>query len=315
MSVALEYGVPTDKEALQLRLGIARGFFRAEGIDLALKVIFGGPEIARAYDAGTLKIGELGTPPATTAIGRGARFKIVASSVRRRAVQYFVAAPAIGDWNDLRGKTVAALSIGSCSYWFMREVLQRHGLAPDADVKIVGLGERYPRVVDLFQSGELAGAVLSEPNVSIGEGSGAYRVMLGLTDPAFCPDMQWSVVVAGPDTLANEPELIRAVLRGCRQSYRYAADHPDEWIAFGADYFGISRETMAKSIEREIGGLHYDGEIDMLGLQQAINLQVRLGALKQPLNAQDIVDLRFLPAPPAARTSRRVTEPLSGAMP
>ena len=33
--IALEYGIPTDKEALQLRLGIARGFFREEGIDLA----------------------------------------------------------------------------------------------------------------------------------------------------------------------------------------------------------------------------------------------------------------------------------------
>ena len=294
MSIALEYGIPTDKEALQLRLGIARGFFREEGIDLALKIVFGGPEIARAYDAGELKIGELGTPPATTAISRGARFRIVASSVRRRAVQYFVAAPAIGGWSDLRGKTVAALSIGSCSYWFMREVLQHHGLDPDADLKIVGLGERYPQVVDLFHSGELAGAVLSEPNVSIGEGSGAYRVMLALTDPEFCPGMQWSVVVAGPGTIANEPELIRAVLRGCQKSYRYAADHPDEWIAFGADYFGIARETMAKSIEREMSGLHCDGEIDMRGLQQAIDLQLRLGAIKQPLRAQDIIDLRFL---------------------
>src|SRR2546423_1117245 len=114
MSVTLEYGIPTDKEALQLRLGIARGFFCEEGIDL------------------------------------------------------------------------------------------------DGDLKIGGLGARYPNVVDLFGCGELAGAVLSEPNVSIGEGSGAFRVMLGLTEPAFCPDMQWSVVVAGLGILADEPELIRA---------------------------------------------------------------------------------------------------------
>ncbi|MBI4194626.1 MAG: ABC transporter substrate-binding protein [Betaproteobacteria bacterium] len=297
MSVRLEYGIPTDKEALQLRLGIARGFFRDEGIALSLKIVFGGPEIARAYDEGALKIGELGTPPAITAVGRGARFKIVASSVRRRAVQYFVAAPAIEYWNDLRGKTVAALSIGSCSYWFMREILRHHGLDPDADLEIVGLGERYPEVVDLFVCGKLAGAVLSEPNVSIGEGRGAYRVMLGLTDPAFCPDMQWSVVVAGPGMIANEPELVRAVLRGCQRSYHYAAAHPDEWIAFGADYFGIARETMARSIMRESGGLHFDGEIDMRGLQRAIDLQMRLGAIKQPMRAEDIVDLSFLPAP------------------
>ena len=301
--IALEYGIPTDKEALQLRLGIARGFFREEGIDLQLRIVFGGPEIARAYDEGRLKIGELGTPPATTAIGRGARFRIVASSVRGRAVQYFVAAPAIGDWNDLRGRSVAALSIGSCSYWFMREVLQRHGLDPDADLTIVGLGERYPRVIELFRAGELAGAVLSEPNVSIGEGSGVFRVMQGLTDPAFCPDMQWSVVVAGPATIAQEPELIRAVLRGCQKSYRYAAANPDEWSAFGAEYFGIGRDVMAKSIARELSGLNFDGEIDLRGLQQAIDLQMRLGALEQPLRAQDIVDLRFLPSATQARAA------------
>ena len=301
MSVAVEYGIPTDKEAIQLRLGIARGLFRAEGIDLTLKIIFGGPEIARAYDTGALKIGELGTPPAITAISRGARFKLVASSVKRSALQYLVAAPAIGDWSDLRGKTVAALSIGSCSYWFMRQVLQHHGLDPDADLKIVGLGERYPQVVDLFRSGELAAAVLSEPNVSMGECACAYRVMQALTDAEFCPGMQWSVVVAGPDTIAEEPELIRAVLRGCQKSYHYAADHPDEWIAFGADYFGITRETMASAIAREKSGLHSDGVIEMPALQQAIDLQVRLGAIKQAMRTGDIVDLGFLSAPRAVK--------------
>jgi NitT/TauT family transport system substrate-binding protein len=285
MNVALEYGVPTDKEALQLRLGITRGFFQEEGIDLSIKVIFGGPEIARAYDSGALKVGEMGTPPAITAIARGLRFRIVASSVRRRAVQYLVASPAVADWDGLRGKTVAALSIGSCSYWFMREVLQRHGLDPDADVNIVGLGE-------------LAGAVLSEPNVSIGEASGVYRVMQALTDAAFCPDMQWSVVVAGVRTIEKEPELLRAVLRACRRSYRYAADNPDEWIAFGADYFDIDRMTMSRSIAREMSGLHFDGEVDMAGLQQAIGLQQRLGAIDRLLRAEDIADLRFLPALP-----------------
>src|SRR5688572_33139583 len=89
MTIALEYGIPTDKESPLLRLGIERGFFRDEGFDLTLKTIFGGPEIARAYDSGTLKIGEIGSPPAITAIARGARLRIVASNAKRRAVQYF----------------------------------------------------------------------------------------------------------------------------------------------------------------------------------------------------------------------------------
>lgn len=295
MSIRVDYGIPTDKEAIQLRLGIERGFFREEGIDLALKVVFGGPEIASRYDAGTLKLGELGSPPATTALAKGARFRIVGSSVRRRALQYVVAHPSIRDWGDLRGKTVAALSIGSCSYWFMRTVLAHHGLDPDRDVQLIGLGARYPEVTALFDAGELQAAVLSEPNVSIGEDAGSFRVVQGLADPQFCPTMQWSVIVANEGVIAREPELVRAVLRGCVKSYRHAAGHPDELAQFGARHFGISPATMAKSIRREADGLHAECEVDLPGLQQAIDLQRRLGAFDVPLRIEDITDLRFLP--------------------
>src|SRR5262245_52024711 len=149
----LEYGIPTDKEALPVALGIERGFFREEGLDMAMKVVFGGPEIAAAYDSGALRIGELGSPPALTALAKGARYKIVGSGIRRSALQYFVARPDITSWEALRGKKVAALSRGSCSYWFSRFVLQAHGLDPDRDVELVGLNQRYPQVIELFESG------------------------------------------------------------------------------------------------------------------------------------------------------------------
>ena len=67
MAQSINYGVPTDRCGLQLRLGIEKGFFREHGIDLTLRVVFGGPEIAAEFDSGRLKIGELGTPPALTA--------------------------------------------------------------------------------------------------------------------------------------------------------------------------------------------------------------------------------------------------------
>src|SRR5271154_2937698 len=126
MATTIEYGVPTDKCGVPLRLGIEKGFFRAEGLDLSLRIVFGGPEIAAEYDSGQLKIGELGTPPGLTAIGKGARFKIVGSSVRRGAVQYFVARPEIDGWQALTGRKLGVLTIGSCSYWFMREVVSHH---------------------------------------------------------------------------------------------------------------------------------------------------------------------------------------------
>jgi NitT/TauT family transport system substrate-binding protein len=293
MAISLEYGVPTDKCGLQLRLGIEKGFFREEGLDLAVRVIFGGPEIAAAYDSGRLKIGELGTPPGLTAIGKGARFKIVGSSVRRGAVQYFVARPEIAGWPALAGRKLGVLTIGSCSYWFMREVVSHYGLDPDADVEIVGLGPRYPEVVDLVARGELAGAIISEPNVSIGEAAGGFNVWLGLNRVDFVPSMQWSIVVANREALECEPEVLGAVLRGCRRSYRYAAENRDEWAAFGARYFDIPREVMANSITREFDDLHFDGQIDLPGLGVAIALQRRLGAITGDLAVEAITEMRF----------------------
>ena len=65
--IKVEYGVPTDKCAIAARLGVERGIFEDEGLDLSLSIVFGGPEIAEAYQSGALSIGEMGSPPAITA--------------------------------------------------------------------------------------------------------------------------------------------------------------------------------------------------------------------------------------------------------
>jgi ABC-type nitrate/sulfonate/bicarbonate transport system substrate-binding protein len=297
MVESISYGVPTDRCGLQLRLGIEKGFFREQGIDLSLRVVFGGPEIAAELDAGRLRIGELGTPPALTAIANGARFKVVGSGVRRGAVQYFVARPQLAAWTDLGGSQLGVLSRGSCSDWYMRELLRHYGVDPEKDVTIVSLGRRYTEILAMLARGELDGAIISEPHVTIGEEAGYFKVWLGLNKCDFAPRMQWTVVVANNDALAHDGDLIGAILCGCRRSYRYAADNRDEWADFGARYFRISRNTMMQSIARELDELHFDCAIDEEGMEAAIALQRKLGSVTGPLRLSDILDSRFARAP------------------
>ena len=288
--------MPSDKVGMDIRFGIKKGFFADEGIDLGVRIVFGGPEIAAMYESGDLKIGEIGTPPATTALAQGATFKIVGSGVRRRALQYFVVRSDVASWSDLKGKGVGALSKGSCSYWFARLVLDSHGIDPDQDVRVIGLGPQYANVVDLLQTGKLHGAVISEPNISIGENHGALRILKALTEPEYCPTMQWMVVVANRDFLTRSPEMVAAVLRASRRSYHYVATHASEFAEFCAAHLGTDSSTILASIEREHDDMHHDCEIDMDGLDLAIDLQRRLGAFSKPIQARDIVDLRYLPS-------------------
>jgi ABC-type nitrate/sulfonate/bicarbonate transport system substrate-binding protein len=298
MPTSLVYGVPTDRCGLQLRLGIEKGFFRDEGIDLALRVVFGGPEIAAELDAGKIPVGELGTPPGLTAMANGARFKIVGSGVRRGAVLFFVARKPFSTFADLKGARLGVLSKGSCSDWYMRELLRHQSLDPEADVTIVGLGPRYPQVLTMLADGDLDGAIISEPHVSMGEGAGWFNVWVGVNRCDFAPRMQWTIMVANSDLLQCEPDLVRGVLSGARRSYRYAAEHRAEWADFGARYFGIPRSTMMKSIDRELPDLHFDCEIDIEGLAAAVTLQQRLGSVRSSLRLTDIIDPRCSVAQP-----------------
>jgi len=133
--------------------------------------------------------------------------------------------------------------------------------------------------------------------VTIGEEAGYFNMWLGLNRCDVAPRMQWTIVVANDDALAHEGELVRAVLAGCCRSYRYAAEHRDEWADFGARWFRISRATMMRSIEREFDDLHFDCEIDAQGMEAAIALQRRLGSVHASLQLGDILDRRFAMSP------------------
>jgi NitT/TauT family transport system substrate-binding protein len=295
MSVRIEYGAPTDRSGINVRFGVAKGFFADEGIDLSVRVVFGGPEIADAYDSGALKIGELGTPPGITAIIRGKRFKIVGSGLARGVSLHFIAQFGLENWSDLRGRTLGALSIGSCSYWYLRELLTQHGLDPDKDVVIRGLGADYPRQLELLEKGEIAALLTAEPNASLGEARGIARSWGDVFSLGDVPELQWVIQVANEAFLAREPDLVRKILRITQKSSQYLLTHRDEWIDFTAAVHKVPREVAASSVTRELPFLHFDGQLDIPSLERAVQLQHQLGAITTVLPLEHYVAPVFDP--------------------
>lgn len=290
----LDYGVPTDRSGVDIRFGISRGFFADEGLDVTVRVIFGGPEIAAAYDSGDLKIGELGTPPGITAMGHGARFKIIASGLPGRVGLFFMVDPNVDDWTDLRGMTLGSLSIGSCSYWYLREILTQHGLDPDKDVNIRGLGNDYPRQHDLFEQGQIAGLLSPEPNAAIGEDREIANVWGNVLTLADVPDLQWSIRVANNAFIEERPDIIRAFLHAARRSSEYLRDHTEEWIDFYSKLFDLRHSISARAVTRERPTLEFEGKIDRQGLERAIWLQHRLGAIPKVIGADEMLASAFI---------------------
>src|SRR4051812_18973157 len=271
--LTLDYGVPTDKCASTVRLGVEKGFFRDEGIDLNVEVVYGGPPLAAAYHTGALQFGEIGSPPATMFIARGYDMTVVGGALRRKAHMYLCVGKHVADWEGLRGKRLGILSRGSCPEWFMRGMLLDRGFNPDGHVEYVGLGAAYAPVVDVFREGRIDAYLAVEPAPSVGEAEGLVDVWGAVYDEPSLPQYQWIVHVAKRDLIAREPALVEAVLRACRRSAHYAADHVDEWVDFGARHHRIDARVMRRSIERELPHMHLDGRVDVDGLDAMIALQ------------------------------------------
>ena len=67
-------------ERFPLYCGHHLGFFRQQGVEIEIWYSYGGPELARAVQAGDIHIGEMGLPPFVTAYTRGLPARIIGSS-------------------------------------------------------------------------------------------------------------------------------------------------------------------------------------------------------------------------------------------
>ena len=78
------------------------------------------------------------------------------------------------------------------------------------------------------------------------------------------------MVEATNDFGRDEPGLVATTLAAIRRCSRHATSHPSEWADFWSGYLGIDRADAVRAIERERPFRHPDGELDLVGLDEAI---------------------------------------------
>lgn len=295
MSRSFTYGAVTDHAALLARFGAAAGFFAREGIDLTVREVYGGPEMSAAVERGDIDVGEVGTPPGLTAIGEGRKIRIVGSALDRGLAFFLIARPEIRDWSEFRGRTVAALSKGSCGYWYMRDILEQHGIDPDRDVTFRHLGADFDRQLEFLERGEIDAILSGGTFVALGEALGIVNNWGPPQHLADVPAIQWSIQIASEAFIAREPSLLADTLEIVRWTGRHVRDNPDEWRAFVQKLFGIDEAIAARAIAYDLPYLHFDGQIDLPGLERALDLQHRIGSTPRRLAVDEVVDLRYQP--------------------
>jgi NitT/TauT family transport system substrate-binding protein len=287
------WGVPSFWiERFPLYYGRNRGFFRERGIDLEIRYLWGGPELAAAVSGGEVWIGEMGLPPFLKAYAEGMPARVIGSSTIQQLDHYLVSRPEFGKVADLRGRRLGILSTGSCDDYFARAMFESSGLDPDEDVELVPLGPSYGDA-RCFSPSAIPGipavdaGFLVEPFVARAERFGWIRILAAVRD--YFPSYQWGVILAHNDALESRLPLIRRTMEAFRASCHGIVENPEEAASFGAQVFRIPKEDFRRALSRDLERWELDARLDIRGMENCLRVQMQMGSVPAHLQLEGMI--------------------------
>lgn len=281
---ALAYANPPFWIAHELKL------FEKYGLDTELVYVSGSRPI-QAMLGGSIDVSQVGGAAAVAAIAQGAEVAIL-GTVFTRLTFAIHASPRIKDIADLKGKTLAAGSVGGNSYFAGLVFLKNFALAANRDVNVIAAGGS-PEVLAGMLQGKFQAGVLTPPSSNLAARAG-YREIFDLATLDF-PFPVISVVATRRFIDAN-PDVILAVLRGTSEAIYLYKTRPDLTLPVVARYMRVPQDDPALVQARESLGKHLNQYLTPS--TEGIKFVLDFLAEKQPAlkakNPNDFVDPKFV---------------------
>ncbi|MGO8924402.1 MAG: ABC transporter substrate-binding protein [Xanthobacteraceae bacterium] len=227
-----------------LDIGIRRGFFKENGLDIEETAFTGDAKMQQAMAADSLDIA-LGSGPAMAFIVKGSPVRAVAAMAGPPLLLAIVVRPdgpkAVA---DLKGKKISVSTVGSLTYWLVSETSRRQGWGPNG-IEIAPMGGMAGQIAAL-KRGDIDGVIMDIGNAFDLEQKGEGRILVRFTD---IKDFHIHVIYTTDKLIASRPDAIRGFLKGWFETIAFMRRNKPETVA-------IAKEVMDK--DDAITGRTYD---------------------------------------------------------
>ncbi|RMF45226.1 MAG: myristoyl transferase, partial [Anaerolineae bacterium] len=196
---------------------------------------------------------------------------------------------------DLKGHTIGLPGLFGATYVGLRALLAQAGLH-EADVTLQAIGFNQ---VEAFSSGQqdvVVGYLNNEPVQLAAQGFDltVFRV-------ADYVSLASNGLVTNEQTIAENPDLVRRMVKAVLRGLNYTLTYPDEAYEISKDYV----ETLAQAdegVQREVLRTSMDawradplGRIDPAAWENMQQVLLDMGMLSAPLDLSQAYDDSFLP--------------------
>ncbi len=289
-----------------LFIGIEKGFFKEQAIDLDVQWFDAAQPIAVATASNKVDVGATGiTAGLFNMAASGQKLSIVADKGREEkgysssaiVVNKSAWGAGVNSIEKLKGKKIGITQTGSTFHYMMGRVLEKKGLSL-TDVEIVPLG-KLGSIMASLESGQIDAAILNEPNITKAEKAGYGKQLTQIGDII---EYQTSGIFYSPALNKNDDlglRFMRAYVKSCNYYYDAVLVKKDGKPVPGKNFdevVGIISQYTKMSTEDTKLGLPYidrDGKLLASDIPTQINWYTKNKMIEKPLEAKDVVNTSF----------------------
>lgn len=269
-----------------------KGFFEKEGIKVELLPCDDSAICKQLLNTNKIDVLPLTPETAVVLADAGVNIKVVGMSDSSQGADGIIASKDIQTLSDLKGKNVA-FEVGSPSHFLISYLLDKQGLTTK-DLNVID--QIAPDAGASFVAGKVDAAVTWEPWLSKASERPGGHILVSSKELQLFPDM----LIFRTDFVQNKSEDTKALLRALFATQEWITSNQDEAVSLVAQYLNITDQEVKEQLPT-FKWLSYQDNLDAFNsgqaeglIQKAGDLWLKLGLIKNKINASDLVDSSIL---------------------
>jgi NitT/TauT family transport system substrate-binding protein len=283
--------VPEAFSFTPLDIGMHKGFFKDNGLDIAETAFAGDAKLQQAMASDSIDIA-LGSGPALAFIVKGSPIKGVAAMAGPPLLLAIVVRPdGPKTVADLKDKKISVSTAGGLTYWLVSETSRRQGWGPHG-IDIQPMGAMGGQLAAL-KRGDIDGIVMDVSNAFALEKIGEGRILVRFAD---LQDFIVHVIYATDTLIANRPGAIRGFLKGWFETIAFMRKNKAETVAIAKDVIDKDAENVGRTYDEVMPMFSDTGRFKASALAVLAKSFVELGTLPAEPDMSKLYTEAFLPA-------------------
>jgi NitT/TauT family transport system substrate-binding protein len=282
--------VPEAFSFTPLDIGMRKGFFKDNGLDIAETAFAGDAKLQQAMASDSIDIA-LGSGPALAFIVKGSPIKGVAAMAGPPLLLAVVVRPdGPKTVADLQGKKISVSTAGGLTYWLVSETSRRQGWGPHG-IDIQPMGAMAGQLAAL-KRGDIDGIVMDVSNAFALEKLGEGRILVRFAD---LQDFIVHVIYATDTLIANRPDAIRGFLKGWFTTIAFMRKNKAETVAIAGAVIDKDADNVGRTYDEVMPMFSDTGRFKPSALSVLAKSFVELGTLPVEPDMSKLYTEAFLP--------------------